>query len=103
MAVQAPYHIDFRDIRFATLRNGMRKELGHGAFGRVYLATYLGEPVAVKSVNNINLTQMTHIGASLANYTDFKRAEAIFLREASVHFLIRHDNVVASERLELLK
>lgn len=97
MPPPTPYSVDFDEIRFVKLRNGTRKELGHGSFGRVYLADYAGEKVAVKLIDYSILPKESRRGGDGTNAlgVDVDKIEAMLLKEASVQFLIRHDFVVA--------
>lgn len=91
------YLVNFEEIHFVKLRNGTRKELGHGSFGRVYLAEYAGEKVAVKLIDYNILpkeSRRTKDGSSVLGI-NVERVEAMLLKEASVQFLIRHEFVVA--------
>ena len=72
--------IPYGQLTFETNKRGQRVEIGRGAFSSVYAATYLGEPVAVKSF----VLPAGSLDASM---------EAVFWREATLQYHLRHDGI----------
>jgi serine/threonine protein kinase len=80
-AAPAAPSIPYEALAFERNRRGNRVALGQGAFATVYAASYAEEAVAVKTLRPPPGLPPAHL-------------ERVFLREASLHFCVRHECLV---------
>lgn len=81
MPMSRPPLISYESLSFETNKRQQRVEIGRGAFSSVYAATFLGEPVAVKTL------------ALPAGGTVDPALEALFWRESTLQYHLRHPGV----------